>query len=405
MTEPPVLTVLRRRARALPPLLVDGALALLITGAQLWPLLTTRQTDGVPWHWWGWAVAVAASLPLVWRRRAPLTVLLVSLAISLLYDLASPVAEQPVWYGTLIAYYTVAAQSSRRIRLLLLACTAVGLFFLPGSADTALRSGILLVAAYAMGRAAAGSRAQAAALEERAARLERERELEAERAAERERARIARDMHDVLAHAVSLMVVQAEAGPVAVRKDPERAERAFDAIADAGRDAMEQIRRMLGVLKEDGAPRAPQPTLDDLPALAAQVSDAGLPVSLRVAGTPRPVTPSCAVAAYRIVQEALTNTVKHAGASHADVLLTWDDDALIIEVVDDGAGVAPALPSGGHGLMGIRERAASCGGTASAGPREKAPGFRVTARLPVPAGPDDHSMPRTREPDGWGAGR
>ncbi|GAA4525380.1 MULTISPECIES: sensor histidine kinase [Nonomuraea] len=384
MQEPPLVTVLRRRARALPPLLVDGALALLVTGAQLWPLLTTRQYEGLPWHWWGYVVAVASSLPLVWRRRAPLAVLIVSLTTSLLYDLAAPVAEQPVWYGQLVAYYTVAALSSRPIRMLLLACTVVGSFFLPGSPDTALRSGILLVAAYAMGRAAAGSRAQAAALEERAARLERERQLEAQRAAERERARIAREMHDILAHAVSLMVVQAEAGPVAVRKDPARAEAAFDAIAGAGRDAMEQIRRMLGVLKEDGgAPRAPQPTVDDLPELAAQVSGAGLEVTFEVAGEPRPVTAASAVAAYRIVQEALTNIVKHAGATRAGIRLTWEDDTLMIDVTDDGRGAGRALPSGGHGLIGIRERATACGGTATAGPRTDAPGFHVSARLPL----------------------
>ncbi|MFG1948841.1 sensor histidine kinase [Nonomuraea sp. NPDC048826] len=383
MPEPPLMTVLRRRARALPPLLVDGALALLIACAQLWPLLATRQEDGLPWHWWGYAVAIGASLPLIWRRRLPLTVLLTSLGVSLLYDLADHVAEQPVWYGTLIAYYTVAELSSRRIRMLLLACTTIGLFFLPGSADTALRSGILLVAAYAMGRAAAGSRAHAAALEERAARLERERELEAERAAERERARIARDMHDILAHAVSLMVVQAEAGPVAVRKDPARAEAAFDAIAGAGRDAMEQIRLMLGILKDREAPRAPQPTLDDLPALAAQVTGTGLEVGFEATGERRPVPAGCAVAAYRIVQEALTNIVKHADATRADIRLTWEEDTLMIDVTDDGRGSGRALPSGGHGLIGIRERAAACGGTATAGPRRDAPGFHVSTRFPL----------------------
>jgi len=381
--ESPFVTVLRRRARALPPLLVDGALALLVTGAQLWPLLTTRAEDGSPWHWWGYAVAVAASLPLAWRRRAPVTVLAVSLTVSLLYDLARPVAEQPVWYGMLAAYYTVAMRSPRRIRLVLLAGTVIGPFLLPGSVDTALRSSILLVAAYALGRAAAGSQAEAAALAERAARLERERQLEAERAAERERARIARDMHDILAHAISLMVVQAEAGPVAVRQDPARAEAAFDAIAGAGRDAMEQIRRMLGVLKEDSAPLAPQPSIDDLPELAAQVSGAGLLVSYEVTGDPRPVTPGCAVAAYRIAQEALTNTVKHAGATHAWIRLTWKDDTLMLDITDNGHGTAPALPSGGHGLIVIRERAASCGGTATTGPRTDAPGYRVSARLPL----------------------
>ncbi len=207
--------------------------------------------------------------------------------------------------------------------------------------------------------------------------------MEAERAAERERARIARDMHDILAHAVSLMVVQAEAGPVAVRNDPERAEAAFEAIAGAGRDAMVQLRRMLGTPNADGAPRAPQPTVEDLPELAAQVAETGLKVAFHTVGEARPVTPDCAVAAYRITQEALTNIVKHAGARHADIRLTWEDDTLMIDITDDGQGSGLALPSSGHGLIGVRERAAACGGTATAGPRPDGPGFQVSVRLPA----------------------
>ncbi|WP_336210879.1 sensor histidine kinase [Nonomuraea sp. LPB2021202275-12-8] len=383
MPDPPLIAVLRRRVRALPPLQVDGALTALITLAQLWPLLSSKSVSGVPWDWWGYVVAVAASLPLIWRRRAPVTVLLVNLCVGMLYDVADHVADQPVWYGSLVALYTVAAYSAPLTRITALVLTTAGLLLLVGSSETALRSIVLFVAAYAIGRAAATSRAHAAALEERAARLERERQMEAERAAERERARIARDMHDILAHAVSLMVVQAEAGPVAVRKDPDRAEAAFDAIAGAGRDAMVQLRRMLGALKEDEAPRAPQPTIEDLPELAGQVSGIGLDVAFHTEGEARPVTPDCAVAAYRITQEALTNIVKHAGANRADIRLIWEDDTLMIDITDDGQGSGRALPSGGHGLIGVRERAAACGGAATAGPRQDGPGFRVSVRLPV----------------------
>ena len=185
-------------------------------------------------------------------------------------------------------------------------------------------------------------------------------------------------MHDILAHAVTLMVVQAEAGPVVVRRDPERAELAFEAIADAGRDAMTQLRRLLGVLKADEAQRLPQPTLDELPGLVAGTA------SLEVTGERRPVPPDTEIAVYRIVQEALTNTVKHARAQHVAVRLNWSADELEVSVVDDGQG-PQATVAGGHGLVGIRERAAACGGTAEAGPRPGG-GFEVRARLPCPEG-------------------
>ncbi|MER6946687.1 histidine kinase [Nonomuraea sp. NPDC000554] len=383
MPDLPLVAVLRRRARALPPLLVDGALAALVALIQLWPLLSREDPADIPWDWWGYVVAVLASAPLVWRRRAPVVVLIASLCAGALYDLADHVADQPIWYGSLIALYTVAATRARWISTTLLVVTIGGGLLVAGSSATVLRGSVLFFSVYAIGRAAATSRAHAAALKERAAQLERERQLEAERAAERERARIARDMHDILAHAVSLMVVQAEAGPVVVRSNPARAEAAFDAIAAAGRDAMTQLRRMLGVLKENEAPRAPQPTIDDLAALAGQVSGAGLEVGYTVEGEPRPLAPDCAVAAYRVAQEALTNIVKHAGAARADIRLIWEDDSLVIDITDDGRGASRDLPSGGHGLIGIRERAAACGGTATAGPRADGPGFAVSARLPL----------------------
>ncbi|MFL6266593.1 MAG: sensor histidine kinase, partial [Actinomycetes bacterium] len=216
----------------------------------------------------------------------------------------------------------------------------------------------------------------AAALEERAAQLERERVTAAERAAERERARIARDMHDVLAHSVSLMVVQAEAGPV-VRDDPDRTEAAFDAISAAGRDALAQLRRILGVLA-DGAERAAVPTLDDVPALVAGVGERA---SLVTTGRARPVPTDVGTAAYRIVQEALTNVVRHAGPATARVAVRYAPGQVAVEVVDDGRG-ANDQGGGGHGIAGMRERAALYGGTLEAGPLPGG-GFRVAASLPV----------------------
>ncbi|WP_233625019.1 sensor histidine kinase [Actinoplanes sp. ATCC 53533] len=355
----------------------DAALAALAAVAQLWPLLFREGQ----WHWWGYVAAVGSAVPLVARRSLPLPVLLVSVAFGALYDLVDAVAAQPLWYGTLIALYTVSARSGALVRWAALATIIGGGLLTVGSADTAMRGVVLNVTAYALGRGAAGTRAHAAVLEERAVRLERERTLEAERAAERERARIARDMHDILGHAVSLMVVQAEAGPVVVRRDPERAIATFDSIADAGRDAMDQLRRTLDVLKEEREPRTPRLTVDDLPELVRQVAGAGLEVGYEVAGEPRRLPPDCGVAAYRITQEALTNVVKHAGASRADVRLSWQEESLVIEIQDDGRGAAAGPPSGGNGLTGIRERAAACGGAASAGPAAR--GFAVRAWLPL----------------------
>jgi DNA-binding CsgD family transcriptional regulator/signal transduction histidine kinase len=211
MSELPFVAGLTARARALPPLLVDGALVAVVLISQLWPFL-----DG-PRGWWGMAMVFGSALPLLWRRQAPFAVLAVSMLATTLYDLGGPEAGQPVWYGGLITMATVASRSRRRARLVALGVISVLGLAAVGSSDTALRGLILFGAAYAIGRSARTSRAYAAALEDRADRLERERELEAERAAAAERARIARDMHDILAHAVSIMVVQAEAGPLVVR--------------------------------------------------------------------------------------------------------------------------------------------------------------------------------------------
>ncbi|MEU4739580.1 histidine kinase [Actinosynnema sp. NPDC023658] len=341
----------------------------LVAVAQLWPFLVRDHA----YDWWGYAVVLASAAPLLWRREAPLTALVASLVATGLYDFGGDTPAQPVWYGAIVAMHAVAAHSDLRARVAALVLAVGGTVLLVGS-ETALRTVVLFAAAYGLGRASAAS-------EERAARLEHERRVEAERAAERERARIARDMHDILSHAVSVMVVQAEAGPVVLRTDPVRAEAAFDAIAAAGRDAMAQLRGILAVLKSDDGPHAPQPTIGDLPALADQVRNAGVDVGFTTTGDPLALRPDVAVAAYRITQEALTNVVKHAGATRADVRLDWRDDSLMISITDDGRGGSPGRD--GHGLIGVHERAAACGGTASAGPRPDRAGFQVLVELPA----------------------
>ncbi|PZG23103.1 two-component sensor histidine kinase [Nonomuraea aridisoli] len=382
MSEVRVLARPRRWANALPPIWVDSALAAAVLVAQLWPLLSRDNPHGGPWHWWGYVSVIAATAPLVWRRRSPALVLVTSLLLGESYDLVDEVAAQPIWYAGLVALYTAAAYSGRVTRVALLTVTLGGGLLMVGSWETAMRGIVLFVAAYAIGRAAAASRARAAALEERAA-------------------RIARDMHDILAHAVSVMVVQAEAGPLAVERDPARAVAAFDAIAAAGRDAMEQLRRMLNVLKEEEGPRGPQPTIAALPALAEQIRATGLDVTYSTAGEPRPMSPDAEVAAYRITQEALTNVVKHAGAGRAGIALTWRERELMIDITDDGRGRGPGLPSGGNGLIGIRERAAACGGPT---PGRAAAGAAGRAHRPANArrcGSSRAACPTPRSRGSW----
>jgi signal transduction histidine kinase len=347
---------------------VDCGLVVLVVAVQLWPFFARTSETGLPWNPWGFACVAGSAVPVLWRRQAPVVALVTSLVATALYDLADPVPAQPIWYGGLVVAYSVAVGSPRWVRVTLLV-VGIGGTVVVKSSETALRSAVLFIAVYAIGRAAAAARAHAT-------RLEHERQAGAERAAERERARIARDMHDILSHAVSVMVVQAEAGPVVLAKDPARAEAAFDAIASAGRDAMVQLRRLLDVLRTEDRPHAPQPTLEDLPRL---VTDSGL--TYAVAGAPFPVPPDVEVAVYRITQEAITNTIRHAKATHAGVRLTWEDSALTVTITDDGRG--GAITPGGNGLINIRERAAACGGTVTAGPRRDGPGFAVEARFPA----------------------
>ncbi|MHA7986044.1 sensor histidine kinase [Rathayibacter sp. CAU 1779] len=325
-------------------------------------------------------------VPLIWRRRWPfaiaVTVGLFALAVSLYHA-----PGQELQYGLLVVMYTIADLARpwqrRTFVTVVLATLLVQGWLLSTYRPAELMFTLLLpLTAYLLGSLARTSRARAQALEDRALQLERERTADAARIVAEERARIARDMHDVLAHGVSMMVVQAEAGPVAVHTDPHRAAQMFDTIAASGREALAQLRRVLGALGEQHAVGrlSPQPTLDQLPSLAAELKQVGLNVELHTTGAPRALPADVGVAAYRIVQEALTNTVRHAQASTANVCLTWSDGGLALTVADDGRADG-IVNGGGRGIIGIRERAAACGGSAEAGPREDG-GFLVTAWLP-----------------------
>ncbi|AWZ10109.1 MULTISPECIES: histidine kinase [unclassified Streptomyces] len=355
------------------------------------PFVVPRSDDVPPADWASYAMTSLGVLPLVWRRRAPVAVLVAILLAGGAYKLAIDGPGQPLPYAGLLALYTIALQCTARVRLAVGALTvltvAVSVGWNTGTARELLFTLFVSGAAYALGRLQHTRQAYLSAVEDRAAQLERANRIEAEQAAARERARIAREMHDILSHAVSIMIVQAEAGPVAVRRAPERAEAAFDAIADAGREAMTQLRGMLGVLREDGpAPREPQPGVAGLPALLDRVRMGGPEVSYEQTGRVRELAPAVDTTVYRIVQEALTNVVKHAEAGRVAVRLHHAPRELAITVTDDGRGPAPGGSGGhgargGHGLIGVRERAAAHGGTAESGPGPGGRGFSLRVVL------------------------
>jgi signal transduction histidine kinase len=375
---------LLRSLRGLPPVVGDVGLTAMALAAQFAPFVSDDYLPGDDRRRWLMYLAVIASaLPVLWRRRAPLAVLIATELSAAAYSFFPDGARQPIWFGAVIALFTLAAHAPKWQRISALVLLAWGAVIFTGSLETAARGIVVWTAAYAMGRAWASRRAYTDRLEERALHLERERELEAER----ERARIARDMHDILAHAVSIMIAQAEAGPVAIRRGPERAVASFETIASAGRDAMTQLRRILGVLNDGDGPLRPQPTLSDIASLVSRVAQTGPRTQLAGSGQPGTLAADAEVAAYRIVQEALTNVVKHANAETISVALDWRDGDLFITVTDDGrltttAGRESTTTEQGHGLIGIRERARSCGGAASFGPAPHGPGFQVSVRLP-----------------------
>jgi signal transduction histidine kinase len=248
---------------------------------------------------------------------------------------------------------------------------------------------VVVVAAWALGDARRLRRVYVAGLVDRAERAERERDQRARLAVVEERARIAREMHDVVAHNLSVIVVQADGGRYAATTDPDAAIAVLGTVADTGRAALGEMRRLLGVLRSDDDDRelGPQPGLARVPELVTSVRDAGLAVTLDIDGRPRHLSPGLSLAVYRVVQEALTNTLKHAGPrAQATVRLGYGSSTLRVAVEDDGRG-ASAIPDGaGHGLVGMRERMAAYDGSVSAGP---APGDGWRVEVDVPYGDDE----------------
>jgi signal transduction histidine kinase len=331
------------------------------------------------------------TLPIAARRYRPLTVLAVTVSAETLILLFSSRVQVPL--GVIVALYTVASRCERPVAARAAAWVAppitVGVIVndwnSPGQVIPKLA---LFAIAWVVGDNLRTRRAYLAELEARAARLEREREEQATRATLEERARIARELHDVIAHNVSVMVVQASAGEDVFDSDPGRAREALAAVASTGRDALGELRRLLGVIRPGSEERPsfePQPGISHLGELVEQVRDTGLAVELSVEGEVRELPEATSLCVYRIVQEALTNALKHAAASRASVSLRYERNELWVRVSDDGRGTTDAAANGsagGHGLIGMRERVALFGGEVQTGPAADG-GYCVSARLPV----------------------
>jgi signal transduction histidine kinase len=378
---------------------VDAALAVFVASVTTIETLAGNYDDGPMWR--VVVTGLLSTLPLAVRRRYPVGmfvfVLLMIVLESALFGSNEGIG---VFFGVLISTYTLAAHRP------LGPAVAGLLLFVPVMAYANWRDNgnpledlefiVALVGGFWVAGRVVWSRQQLVTqLEAQAAEVERGRAAEARAVAAEERARIARDLHDVVAHSISVMVVQAEAGEALVN-DRSRTIDALHAIQRTGRSALADLRMMLGVLREDAdggddaqvGSLSPSPRLRDTDTLLAQVRAAGVDVDLTVEGEARDLPASVDLAAYRVLQEALTNIIRHVGPTHAEAKLRYGTDDLLVEIVDTGNGQKPerslAYAGAGRGLLGMRERVGAFGGDLEAGPSGN--GFRVKARIPVGAG-------------------
>jgi signal transduction histidine kinase len=364
----------------------DLALALVLATfgvVELWLVDVGPKPIAVP-------ATLVAGLALYWRRVAPLAVAVAvfgAVAGESLLGVSLDRPDSPLLVA-LAAAYAVAAYRDLRIALAGMAIALAGIWIGVAGQSTNNHSdfaftAVVVSAGWLVGRGMRGRVRQTAELAERTLQLEQAREAAQLAAAAEERRRIARDLHDVIAHSVSVMVVQAGAAEDIFARDPEGVLEPIRAVQETGRAALVEIRRLLGLLREDEElGLEPQPRLAELDALAEQMRLAGLPVELELEGEPRPLPIGVDLSVYRIAQEALTNSLKHAGPARARLVLRYLDGEVELEVVDDGASAADG--DGGHGLIGMRERVAVFGGTLEAR-RLPEGGFRVLARLPLAA--------------------
>ncbi|MFK3734096.1 sensor histidine kinase [Streptomyces sp. NPDC088090] len=350
-------------------------------------------------------LSLALSLPLYARRRRPTTVLAV-MAVAAFVSEASGAFLQAAYLQVFPLFHIALARPPRRLlwafALLVVPVVTGALRFDGGSWHIHVTSALWAYVFVALvGITVRSRRDHTASLVERARRLEVERDQEVRLAAAAERARIAREMHDIIGHNLSVITGLADGGRYAAAKSPERAAQALDAIGTTSRQALDELRRLLGVLSApDDAPsaaRAPQPTLEDLGPLLAGVREAGLPVVSDLPAPLPPLPPGAQLTVYRVVQESLTNTLKHAGpGATATVRLVAEEDAVRVTVTDTGTPSAAAPAGQGQGLAGMRERAALYDGTLDCGPLPSGAGWQVRLRIPtasVPASAPEDSRP------------
>ncbi|MFF3260865.1 sensor histidine kinase [Streptomyces sp. NPDC002932] len=392
------------------PLALDGALALCVLTAMIigsfadpgshnGPTFGTRTPDAG-----SVLLMVLGALALVWRRRHPMAVLVTTCGLTVV-ELVLVDPPTPVVFSVVIALYTIAARTDRpttwRVGLLTMAAlTAAAMLFGPAPWYSQENFGVFAWTgmAGAAGDAVRSRRAFVDAIRERAERAERTREEEAGRRVAEERLRIARDLHDVVAHHIALVNVQAGVAAHVMDKRPDQAKQALAHVREASRSALNELRATVGLLRQSGDPEAPTepaPGLAVLDELIKTVRRAGLPVEVACAPGENPPLPAAVdLAAYRVIQEALTNVRKHAGpGAKAEVSVVRVGATAEVMVLDNGRGnQGGTADGGGHGLLGMRERVTALGGTLNAGPRYGG-GFRVHAILPVKALPQQPDQP------------
>jgi signal transduction histidine kinase len=370
----------------------DTLLAVFLAITSVLPVLSGDPSWGKP-KTLGVTLALLSTVPIAWRARRPLLAAAIILVANggCIYAAAPRQAAFQPFVALVLAAYSVGSRAEGRRALWVppvLAVAAIPVFVAailhgqdPGNA---IPSYVWLLASWVVGRSVRSWSRKNTALELANRELDEQRELQAQAAVTVERGRIARELHDVVAHNVSMIVVQAGAAARVLRGDQPDVRNALDVIAATGRETVDEMRTLLGVLRSDGPDALrPQPGLGDLEQLVRGVREAGLPVTLRIEGQRQPLPPALDLSAFRIVQEALTNALKHAGPARAQVMVRYEDGLVTLEIADNGGG--PRGDRGtGHGLVGMRERAAMFGGELETA-RADGGGFTVCARLPLPA--------------------
>lgn len=370
----------------------DLVLAAALTAFTQWEISQAPFIEGPLWVQRVTFAVITMSVAL--RRLAPLTAAVVG---------SGGLVAQTIWGGDaavvggflagILITHSVALYSTRRVALLGLLVILLGVhtYTFVNLDQFRLADEIgntaIFVTIWGLGRTVRARDRRRDLAEARTARVEAEREAQMEAAIAEERARIARELHDVVAHGVSVMVLQAGAARQMLDQDSARATEALLAVENSGRHALHDMHRLLGILRRDEAlPLAPPAALSQLAELAEQMREVGLPVRVEIEGEMRPLQPSLELSAYRIVQEALTNTLKHTTQATAEVRVRYEPQVIDVEVTDTGATRAPAAPSGGHGLVGMRERVRMFGGDLDTGPNPDGTGWVVRARLPIDNG-------------------